>query len=176
MTEFSCWSLEDWYVDIHKNYTFQKLNCNKFCQKIWKCIPTKSNYLKNWSCWIILKIQMHQERTKIWLLNSFLFENTEANALTMNGNCYLKMISDFLWPYLDGINIECFWFQQNGAISYTSSQTIDLLHEKFLKLVISIHCGHLWLVRLFDLTSCDYFLRGYGKSLVYVNILIYSET
>jgi hypothetical protein len=79
------------------------------------------------------------------------------------------MITNFLWPYLNGVNIEDLWFQQDGATCHTAHQTIALLHEKFPGRVLSRNADRNCPARSCDLTPCDFFLWGYLKSQVYEN-------
>ena len=54
----------------------------------------------------------------------------------MNGLRYRTMINEFLWPELEDMNVDDVCFQQDGATSHTSGETIGLLREKFLGQVI----------------------------------------
>lgn len=87
----------------------------------------------------------------------------------MNGLRYREMINDFLWPELDGIDLDNVYFQQDGATCHTSNETIDLLREKFPDRVISRRGDHNWPPRSCDLTPCDFFLWGHVKEKVYAN-------
>lgn len=49
----------------------------------------------------------------------------------MNGVRYHTVLTDFLFPSLDQMNIENVWFQQDSATCHTARETIALLHEKF---------------------------------------------
>lgn len=79
------------------------------------------------------------------------------------------MITDFLWPHLDQMNIENFWFQQDGATCHTSGETIALLRGRFPDRLISLRGDQVYPPRSCDLTPCDFFLWGYTKSKVYEN-------
>jgi hypothetical protein len=79
------------------------------------------------------------------------------------------MITNFLWPYLNGVDIEDLWFQQDGATCHTTHQTIALLHEKFPGQILSHNADRNWPARSCDLTPCNFFLWGYLKSQVYEN-------
>jgi len=51
----------------------------------------------------------------------------------------------FLWPQLDGMDMENTWLQQDGATCHTACETMELLGEKFPGRVISamaIGIGH----------------------------------
>ncbi|GFY33594.1 putative transposable element [Trichonephila clavipes] len=61
------------------------------------------------------------------------------------------------------------WFQQEGATCHTARATIDLLKDTFGDRLISRIGPVNWPLRSCDLTPLDYFLWGYGKSLVYAD-------
>lgn len=79
------------------------------------------------------------------------------------------MITDFLWPRLDDMDLTNMWFQQDGATCHTSNATLNLLDEKFDGFVISRRGDINWPPRSCDLTPLDFFLWGYVKSLVYAD-------
>ncbi|GFX79069.1 retrovirus-related Pol polyprotein from transposon 412 [Trichonephila clavipes] len=61
------------------------------------------------------------------------------------------------------------WFQQDGATCHTARATIDLLKDTFGDRLISRFGPVNWPPRSCDLTTLDYFLWGYVKSLVYAD-------
>ncbi|GFW40683.1 putative DD41D transposase [Trichonephila clavipes] len=61
------------------------------------------------------------------------------------------------------------WFQQDSATCHTAHATIDLLKDTFGDRLISRFGPVNWPPRSWDLTSLDYFLWGYVKSLVYAD-------
>ncbi|GFX66783.1 uncharacterized protein TNCV_3048811 [Trichonephila clavipes] len=61
------------------------------------------------------------------------------------------------------------WFQQDGVTCHTARATIDLLKDTFGDRLISRFGPVNWPPRSCDLTSLDYFLWGYVKSLVYAD-------
>jgi hypothetical protein len=73
------------------------------------------------------------------------FENDVGNAVTVNGVHYRNMITEFLWPQLDGMDMEGMWFQQDGATCHTACETMELLRENFLAVsshAMAIGIGH----------------------------------
>ncbi|XP_053969084.1 uncharacterized protein LOC128870448 [Anastrepha ludens] len=81
-----------------------------------------------------------------------------------------EMIHDFLWPELDGIDLDNVYFQQDGATCHTSNKTIDLLREKFPGRVISRRGDHNWPPRSCDLKSRGFFFFwGHVKDKVYAS-------
>ena len=79
------------------------------------------------------------------------------------------MLREFLWPKLNEMDVNQRWFQQDGATSHTSLETIALLRSKFDDRIISRNGEVNWPLRSCDLTHLDYFLWGYLKSKVYTN-------
>ncbi|GFU54305.1 transposable element Tcb1 transposase [Trichonephila clavipes] len=80
-------------------------------------------------------------------------------------------VGGIIGPYFfknDGGHNEL-WFQQDGATCHTARATIDLLKDTFGDRIISRFGPVNWLPRSCDLTPLDYFLWGYGKSLVYAD-------
>jgi hypothetical protein len=47
------------------------------------------------------------------------------------GRSIRNMITEFLWPQLDRMDMEDMWFQHDGAICHTARETTALLREKF---------------------------------------------
>jgi hypothetical protein len=82
---------------------------------------------------------------------------------------YRAMITDFLWPELDDMDVDNLWFQQDGATCHTADETMNLLNTRFAGRIISRRSEVNWPPRSCDLTSLDFFLWGYLKSKVYAN-------
>lgn len=125
---------------------------------------------------VIQECQMHPLRTTVWcglwaggVIGPFFFEDFDGHAVTVNGERYREIVRNNLWPALGQVDTANMWFQQDGATSHTSRETITLLHEKFPQSVISLRGDFEWPPRSCDLTPCDFFLWGYVKSKVYVN-------
>jgi Helix-turn-helix domain (DUF4817) len=125
---------------------------------------------------VIKEKQMHPQRVTVWcgiwsqgLIGPYFFEDGQGKAVTVNGVRYREMLTNFLWPRLDQMDIQNVWFQQDGATCHTSGETIALLHEKFPHRLISLRGDQSYPPRSCDLTPCDFFLWGYAKSRVYQN-------
>ncbi|GFY32213.1 putative transposable element [Trichonephila clavipes] len=97
------------------------------------------------------------------------FKNDEGHNVTVNGDRYRAMITNFIIPELNTHDVQELWFQQDGATCHTARATIDLLKDTFGDRLISrfgpVNCPP----RSCDLTPLDYFLWGYVKSMVYVD-------
>ncbi|GFX64665.1 uncharacterized protein TNCV_4681411 [Trichonephila clavipes] len=99
------------------------------------------------------------------LVESF-FKNDEGHNVTVNGDRYRAMITNFFISELNNHDVQELWFQQDGATCHTARATIDLLKDTFGDRLISRFGPVNWPPRFCDLTPLDYFLWGYVKSLV----------
>ncbi|GFW75032.1 DUF4817 domain-containing protein [Trichonephila clavipes] len=79
------------------------------------------------------------------------------------------MITNFFIPELNNHDVQELWFQQDGATCHTTRATIDLLKDTFGDRLISRFGPVNWPPRSCDLTSLDYFLGSYVKSMVYAD-------
>ncbi|GFU78049.1 putative DD41D transposase [Trichonephila clavipes] len=95
------------------------------------------------------------------------FKNDEGHNVTVNGDRYRAMITNFFIPELNNHDVQELWFQQDGTACHTARATIDLLKDRFGDRLISRFGPVNWPPRSCDLTPLDYFLWGYVKSLVY---------
>lgn len=125
---------------------------------------------------VIHEAPLHPEKITVWcglhaggVIGPYFFVDGANRHVTVNGNRYRTMLTDYFWHELDGIDLDDMWFQQDGATSHTAHVTIDLLKSKFGERVISRNGPVNWPPRSCDLTPLDYFLWGYVKSLVYTN-------
>ncbi|GFU67517.1 putative LOC100569746 [Trichonephila clavipes] len=103
---------------------------------------------------------LHPEKltvcSALWLVESF-FKNDEGHNVTVNGDRYRAMITNFFIPELNNHDVQELWFQQDGATCHTARATIDLLKDTFGERLIS-HFGPVnWPPRSCDLTPLDYF-------------------
>ncbi|GFV40222.1 hypothetical protein TNCV_3823221 [Trichonephila clavipes] len=99
----------------------------------------------------------------------FFFKNDEGHNVSVNGDRYRAMITNFFIPELNNHDVQELWFQQDGATCHTARATIDLLKDTFGDRLISRFGPVNWPPRSCDLTPLDYFLWGYVKSLVYAD-------
>ncbi|GFY19791.1 uncharacterized protein TNCV_4649611 [Trichonephila clavipes] len=97
------------------------------------------------------------------------FKNDEGHNVTVNGDRYRAMITNFFIPELNNHDVQELWFQQDGATCQTARATIDLLKDTFGDHLISRFGPVNWPPRSCDLTPLDYFLWGYVKSLAYAD-------
>ncbi|GFX77957.1 putative DD41D transposase [Trichonephila clavipes] len=87
-----------------------------------------------------------------------LLQNDEGHNVTVNGDQYRTMITNFFIPELNNHDVEELWFQQDGATCHTARATIHLLKDTFGDLLISRFGPVNWPPRSCDLTPLDYFL------------------
>ncbi|GFX79906.1 putative transposable element [Trichonephila clavipes] len=104
-----------------------------------------------------------------WNHWSYFFKNDEGHNVTVNGDRYRALITNFFIPELSNHDVQELWFQQDGATCHTARETIDLLKASFGDHLISRFGPVNWPPRSCDLTPLKYFLWSYVKSLVYAN-------
>ncbi|GFX81485.1 transposable element Tc3 transposase [Trichonephila clavipes] len=103
------------------------------------------------------------------IIGPYFFKNDEGHNVTVNGDQYRAMITNFFIPELNNHDVQELWFQQDGATCHTARAIIDLLKDTFGDRLISRFGPVSWPPRSCDLTPLDYFLWGYVKSLVYAD-------
>ncbi|GFX18791.1 uncharacterized protein TNCV_3019471 [Trichonephila clavipes] len=125
-------------------------------------------------------IQQHTtptaEKLTVWcalwaggIIGLYFFKNDEGHNVTVNGDRYRAMITNFFILELNNHDVQELWFQQDGATCYTARATIDLLKDTFGDRLISRFGPVNWPPRSCDLTPLDYSLWGYVKSLAYAD-------
>ncbi|GFW62286.1 transposable element Tc3 transposase [Trichonephila clavipes] len=119
---------------------------------------------------------LHPEKLTVWcalwaggIIGPYFFKNDEGHNVTVNGDRYRAMITNFFIPELNNHDVQELWFQQDGAACHAARATIDLLKDTFDDRLISRFGLVNWPPRSCDLTPLDYFLWGYVKSLVYAD-------
>ncbi|GFW18759.1 putative DD41D transposase [Trichonephila clavipes] len=143
-----------------------------------------NGYVNNQNCriWseanpqVYVETPLHPEKLTAWcalwaggIIGSYFFKNDEGHNVTVNGDRYRDMITNFFIPELNNRDVQELWFQQDGATCHTDRATIDLSKETFGDRLISRFGPVNWPPRPCDLTLLDYFLWGYVKSLVYAD-------
>ncbi|GFX68755.1 hypothetical protein TNCV_4069991 [Trichonephila clavipes] len=92
------------------------------------------------------------------IIGPYFFKNDEGHNVTVNGDRYRAMITNFFIPELNNHDVQELWFQQDGATCHTARATIDLLKDTFGDRLISRFGPVNWPPRSCDLTPLDYFL------------------
>ncbi|GFX89894.1 uncharacterized protein TNCV_1535411 [Trichonephila clavipes] len=125
---------------------------------------------------VYVETPLHPEKLTVWsalwaggIIGPYFFKNDEGHNVTVNGDLYRAMITNFFIPELNNHDVQELWFQQDGATCHTARATIDLLKDTFGDSLISRFGSLNWSARSCDLTPLDYFLWGYAKSLVYTD-------
>ncbi|GFX17805.1 DUF4817 domain-containing protein [Trichonephila clavipes] len=125
---------------------------------------------------VYVETPLHPEKLTVWcalwaggIIGPYFFKNDEGHNVTVNGDRYNAMITNFFIPELNNHDVQELWFQQDGAACHTARATIDLLKDSFGDRLISRFGPVNWRPRSCDLTHLDYFLWGYVKSLVYAD-------
>ncbi|GFY34332.1 paramyosin [Trichonephila clavipes] len=125
---------------------------------------------------VYVETPLHPEKLTVWcalwaggIIGPYFFKNDEGHNVTVNGDRYRAILTNFFIPELNNHDVQELWFQQDGATSHTARATIDLLKDTFGDRLISRFGLVNWPPRSCDLTTLDYFLWGYVKSLVYAD-------
>ncbi|GFT04320.1 DUF4817 domain-containing protein [Trichonephila clavipes] len=125
---------------------------------------------------VYVKTPLHPEKLTVWctlwaggIIGPNFFKNDEGHNVTVNGDRYRAMITNFFISELNNHDVQELWFQQEGATFHTARATIDLLKDTFGDRLISRFGPVNWPPRSCDLTPLDYFLWSYVKSLVYAD-------
>ncbi|GFV28643.1 integrase catalytic domain-containing protein [Trichonephila clavipes] len=87
---------------------------------------------------------LHPEKLTVWcalwaggIIGPYFFKNDEGHNVTVNGDRYRVMITNFFIHELNNHDVQELWFQQDGATCHTARATIDLLKETFGDRLIS---------------------------------------
>ncbi|GFY09626.1 uncharacterized protein TNCV_381211 [Trichonephila clavipes] len=117
---------------------------------------------------VYVETPLHPEKLTVWcalwagkIIGPYFFKNDEGHNVTVNGDRYRAMITNFFIPELNNHDVQELWFQQDGATCHTDRATIDLLKDTFGDRLISRFGPVNWPPRSCDLTPLDYFLWGY---------------
>ncbi|GFT66742.1 uncharacterized protein TNCV_1395051 [Trichonephila clavipes] len=114
---------------------------------------------------VYVETPLHPEKLTVWsalwaggIIGPYFFKNDEGHNVTVNGDRYRAMITNFFIPELNNHDVQELWFQQDGAACHTARATIDLLKDTFGDRIISRFGPVNWPSRSCDLTLLDYFL------------------
>ncbi|GFT58684.1 putative transposable element [Trichonephila clavipes] len=123
---------------------------------------------------VYVETPLHPEKLTVWcalraggIIGPYFFKTDESHNVTVNGDRYRAMITNFFIPELNNHGVQELWFHQNKHV--TQLVIIDLLKDMFGDRLISRFGPVNWTPRSCDLTPLDYFLWGYVKSLVYAD-------
>ncbi|GFV61315.1 uncharacterized protein TNCV_4103731 [Trichonephila clavipes] len=81
---------------------------------------------------VYVETPLHPEKLTVWcalwaggVTSPYLFKNDEGHNVTVNGDRYRAMITNFFIPELNNHDVQELWFQQDGATCHTARATID---------------------------------------------------
>ncbi|GFV45856.1 uncharacterized protein TNCV_2322161 [Trichonephila clavipes] len=87
---------------------------------------------------VYVETPLHPEKLTVWyalwaggIKGPYFFKNDEGHNVTVNGDRYRAMITNFFIPELNNHDVQELWFQQDGATCHTARATIDLLKDTF---------------------------------------------
>ncbi|GFV95744.1 uncharacterized protein TNCV_1727941 [Trichonephila clavipes] len=125
---------------------------------------------------VYVETPLHPEKLTVWcalwaggIIGPYFFKNDEGHNVTVNGDRYRALITNFFIPELNNHDVQELWFQQDEATCHTARATIDLLKDTFGDRLISRFGPVNWPPRSCDLTPLDYFLWGYVVVVVVAN-------
>ncbi|GFT55838.1 uncharacterized protein TNCV_566971 [Trichonephila clavipes] len=75
-----------------------------------------------------------QKKLTVWCAlwaGGILLQNDEGHSVTVNGDRYRAMITNFFNPELNNHDVQELWFQQDFATRHTARAIIDLLKDTF---------------------------------------------
>uniref|UniRef100_A0A6P7EY70 Uncharacterized protein LOC114324347 n=1 Tax=Diabrotica virgifera virgifera TaxID=50390 RepID=A0A6P7EY70_DIAVI len=121
-------------------------------------------------------LPLHSEKTTVWcglwasgIVGSYIFKTETGQNVTVNGDRYRDMITDYLVPEIVVSSLSDIWFQKYGANCHTSRESMALARKRFGEQFISRFVPVNWSPISCDITPLDFFLWSYLKSKVYMN-------
>ncbi|GFS50851.1 transposable element Tc3 transposase [Trichonephila clavipes] len=85
---------------------------------------------------VYVETPLHPEKLTVWcalwaggIIGPYFFKNDEGHNVTVNGDRYRAMVTNFFIPELNNHDVQELWFQQDGATCHTARATIDLLKD-----------------------------------------------
>ncbi|GFY05054.1 uncharacterized protein TNCV_561861 [Trichonephila clavipes] len=93
---------------------------------------------------VYVETPLHPEKLTVWcalwaggIIGQYFFKNDEGHNVTVNGDRYRAMLTNFFIPELNNHDVQELWFQHDGATCHTVRATIDLLKDTFGDRLIS---------------------------------------
>ncbi|GFV19475.1 uncharacterized protein TNCV_3664071 [Trichonephila clavipes] len=81
---------------------------------------------------VYVETPLHPEKLTVWcalwaggIIGPYFFKNDEGHNVTVNGDRYRAMITNFFIPELNNHDVQELWFQQDDATCHTARATID---------------------------------------------------
>ncbi|GFU94303.1 putative DD41D transposase [Trichonephila clavipes] len=93
---------------------------------------------------VYVETPLHPEKPTGWcalwaggIIGPYFFKNDGGHNVTVNGDRYRAIITNFFIPKLNNHDVQELWFQQHGATCHTPRATIVLLKDTFGDRLIS---------------------------------------
>ncbi|GFS87190.1 transposable element Tc3 transposase [Trichonephila clavipes] len=93
---------------------------------------------------VYVETPLHPEKLTVWcalwtggIIGPYFLKNDEGHNVTVNGDRYRAMITNFFIPELNNHDVQELWSQQDDATCHTARATIDLLKDTFGDRLIS---------------------------------------
>ncbi|GFU41638.1 uncharacterized protein TNCV_2793211 [Trichonephila clavipes] len=93
---------------------------------------------------VYVETPLHSEKLTVWctlwaggIIGPYFFKNDEGHNITVNGDRYRAIITNFFIPELNNHHVQELWFQQDGATCHSACDTIHLLKDTFGDRLIS---------------------------------------
>lgn len=108
---------------------------------------------------------LYDQKITVWcgicsktIIGPYFFEDDDGATVTVNGQRYRAMITDYVMPIVRRKRLTTYYFQQDGATCHSAAATIDLLRPLFPGRIISKNGDFDWPPRSPDLTPPDFYL------------------
>ncbi|GFX87918.1 uncharacterized protein TNCV_4373831 [Trichonephila clavipes] len=119
---------------------------------------------------VYVETPLHPEKLTVWcalsaggIIGPYFFKNDEGHNVTVKGDRYRAMITNFFIPELNNHDVQELWFQQDGATCHTARATIDLLKDTFRDRLISRFGPVNWPSRSCEFNTARLFSVGLCK-------------
>ncbi|GFU20931.1 uncharacterized protein TNCV_3005051 [Trichonephila clavipes] len=93
---------------------------------------------------VYVETPLHPEKLTVWcalwaggIIGPYFFKNDEGHNVTVNGDRYRAMITNFFIPELNNHDVQELVQEQDGTTCHTACATIDLLKDTFDDRLIS---------------------------------------
>ena len=97
------------------------------------------------------------------IIGPYFFEG--GHTVTVNSDCYVMMLLNFLQPRINDDGNGPSWFQQHGATVHSARISQRVLGQLFPGHLISLHGDIPWPARSPDLSPCNFVLWEHLKSI-----------
>ncbi|XP_072383871.1 uncharacterized protein [Diabrotica undecimpunctata] len=105
----------------------------------------------------VQELPLHPEKTTVWcglwaggIVSPYFFKTEAGQNVTVNGNRYRAMITDYLVPEIVARGLGDIWFQQDGATCLTDRERLYCENDSVNKLFYALDQ---WIGRLDPVTS-----------------------